>query len=66
MLKVEIEKLDCILSKRATRPYIYGRTSANAYVLIYVYIRLNAISPTAISQPPIRAIIAGHTKAEIY
>jgi len=36
LLKVEIEKLDCVLSKRATRPYIYGHTSANAYVLIYV------------------------------
>jgi hypothetical protein len=23
LLKVEIEKLDCVLSKRATRPYIY-------------------------------------------
>jgi hypothetical protein len=56
-MKVEIEKLDCVLSKRATRPYIYGHTSANAYVLIYVKIRLNAFSQTAIS---------GHTKAEIY
>jgi len=36
MLKVEIEKLDCVLSKRATRLCIYGNTSANAYVLIYV------------------------------
>ena len=36
MLKVKIEKLDCVLSKKATRPYIYGHTSANAYVRIYV------------------------------
>jgi len=35
--KVEmIEKLDCILSKRATRPYIYMSTSVNACVRIYV------------------------------
>jgi hypothetical protein len=33
---VMLEKLDCVLSKRATRPYIYGHTNANAYVLIYV------------------------------
>jgi hypothetical protein len=36
LLKVEIKKLDCVLSRRATRPYIYDHTSANAYVLIYV------------------------------
>jgi len=36
VLKVEIEKFDCVLSKRATRPYIYGHTNTNAYVLIYV------------------------------
>jgi hypothetical protein len=40
LFKVEIvkmiEKLDCVLSKRATRRYIYGHTRANAYVLIYV------------------------------
>jgi hypothetical protein len=47
----EIEKLDCILSKRAIRPYIYGHTSANTYVLIYVQIWLNTITETAISQP---------------
>ena len=46
-----------VLSKRVTRPYIYCHTSANAYALIYVLIRLNALSPTAIS---------GHTKAEVY
>jgi len=61
MFEVEIvkmiEKLDCILSKRAVRAYIYGHTSANAYVPIYVSIRLNALSPTA---------IFSHTKAEIY
>jgi hypothetical protein len=33
---VMLEKLDCILSKRATRPYIYESTSANACVRIYV------------------------------
>jgi hypothetical protein len=39
LLNVEIvmlEKLDCILSKRATRPYIYESTSVNACVRIYV------------------------------
>ena len=36
MLKIEIEKFDCVLSKRATWPYIYGHTSANVYVLIYL------------------------------
>ena len=36
LFKVEIEKLDCVLSKRATRPYIYGHTSVNACVCIYV------------------------------
>jgi hypothetical protein len=36
MFKVEIEKLDYILSKRATRPHIYDSTSANACVRIYV------------------------------
>jgi len=30
------KSMDCVLSKRATRSYIYGHTSANAYVLIYV------------------------------
>jgi hypothetical protein len=61
MFEVEIvkmiEKLDCALSKRAIRPYIYGHTSANAYVPMYVLIRLNALSPTAISS---------RTNAEIY
>jgi len=33
---VMLEKLDCVLSKIATRPYMHGHTSANAYVLIYV------------------------------
>jgi len=33
---VMLEKLDCVLSNRATRPYIHGHTSANAYILIYV------------------------------
>jgi len=33
---VMLEKLDCILSKRATRPYIYESTSVNACVRIYV------------------------------
>jgi hypothetical protein len=67
LLKVEIEKLDCALSKRATRLYIYSYTSANAYILIYVYIQLNTITETAISQPsPIRVIISGHMKADIY
>jgi len=32
----EIEKLDCILSKRATKPRIYEGTSTNACVRIYV------------------------------
>jgi hypothetical protein len=30
-----IETLDCVLSKRATRPYIYDSPSTNAYVLIH-------------------------------
>jgi hypothetical protein len=59
-----IEQLDCILSRRATRPYICGSPSMKAYVLIYAYIRLNAISPTAISGDT--RLISGHTKAEIY
>ena len=33
---VMIEKLNCVLSKRATRPYIYKSTSVNACVRIYV------------------------------
>jgi hypothetical protein len=33
---VMLEKLDCILSKRATRPYIYESTSVNACVRSYV------------------------------
>ena len=36
MFKVEVEKLDYVLSKRPTRPYIYGHSSAIAYVLTYV------------------------------
>jgi len=32
----EIEKLDCILLKRTTRPHIYESTSTNACVRIYV------------------------------
>jgi hypothetical protein len=36
LFSIKIEKLDCVLSKRATRPYIYDHTSANAYVRIYV------------------------------
>jgi len=36
VFKVEmIKKLNCVLSKRATRPYIYESTSANACVRIY-------------------------------
>jgi hypothetical protein len=31
-----IEKLDCTLSKSATRSYTYGTASTNAYVLIYL------------------------------
>jgi len=51
---VMIEKLDCILSKRATRP-IYMR----------VQVRLNAISPyqSQQSSPAIRGIsVSGHTR----
>ena len=33
---VMLEKLDCILSKSATRPYIYMSTSVNACIRIYV------------------------------
>ena len=33
---VMLEKLDCILSKSATTPYIYESTSVNACVRIYV------------------------------
>jgi len=32
----EIEKLDCVLSKRAIRLHIYGYISADVYVRIYV------------------------------
>jgi hypothetical protein len=32
---VMLEKLDCVISKRATRPYIYESTSVNACVRIY-------------------------------
>jgi hypothetical protein len=51
---VMLEKLDCILSKRATRP-IYMR----------VQVRLNAISPyqSQQSSPAIRDIsVSGHTR----
>ena len=55
MLKVEIEKFDCILSKRATRPYIWSYKCE--CVRTYLCIDLaECLSPTAIS---------GHTKAEI-
>jgi len=48
LLKVEIEKLDCIYL-RGPRPYIYGSLCTNTCVCIYVLGRLNTISPTAIS-----------------
>jgi len=57
MLKVEIETLDYILSKRTTRP-IYMR----------VQVRLNAISPyqSQLSSPAIREItVSGHTRQHL-
>jgi len=34
LLKMDIEKLNCILSKRATRPYIYERSTAECHQLV--------------------------------
>jgi len=58
VFKVEIEKLDCILSKRATRS-IYMR----------LQVRLNAICPyqSQQSSPAIRDItVSGHTRQHLW